>query len=326
MHHRSILCAIFLMGSLVAGGGCGDVNNGHRLPDAGPDSSVGNVPDAMPDSAVLPDAAVARCDPRKPFGAPTLVAGVNSASRDQGAKLLDELTIYFGSDRGGPAGLYVATRASPTAAFGTPTALSEINAAGAASGPALTGDLRTMYYALITPGNQTGDLYVAGRATASAAFPAGTIVAGVNSSLDDLDPFITEDGSALYFDSARDGSALHLYVALRQGNGPFGAPQALTALNTQTIDGHPVVSHDGLTIYWSSTRTDGGAQGGTDIWSATRSSTAGAFANPTRVAELNSAMNESLSWISSDGCMVLLQSDRTGGQGSQDIYQAVRPQ
>jgi hypothetical protein len=317
---RNPLCASAVIG-LMTGGGCGGVNPGHGPPDAGRDAAV----DAPADVAVLPDAAIARCDPAKPFGTPTLVSGINSTSRDQGAKLVDDLTIYFGSDRGGTAGLYVATRTSPTAAFGTPVALPAINATGAASGPALTGDRLTMYYALVAPGNQTGDLYVTGRATTSAAFPVGTIVTGVNSSLDDLDPFITDDGTALYFDSARDGTALHLYVALRQASTSFGAPQVLTVLNTQTVDGHPVVSHDGLTIYWSSTRTDGGAQGGTDIWSATRSSTAGAFANPTRVADLSSTANESLSWISPDGCLVLLQSDRAGGVGAQDIYQAVRP-
>jgi hypothetical protein len=324
---RDPLCAIAMIG-LAIGPGCGGVNH-QAPPDARADAAgdaTGGVPDALPPDAIaLPDAAVARCDPSKPFGTPTPVAGVNSTARDQGAKLVDDLTIYFGSDRGGTAGLYVATRSSPTTAFGTPTALAAINATGAATGPTLTGDRLTMYYALVAPAGQTGDLYVTGRVTPSAAFSPGTIVTGINSSLDDLDPFVTEDGSALYFDSARDGVALHLYVALRLPSGAFGAPQALTALNTQSVDGHPVVSHDGLTIYWSSTRTDGGAQGGTDIWRATRTSTAGAFASPVRVAELSSTANESPSWISPDNCMVLLQSDRANGVGLQDIYQAVRP-
>ncbi|HEX7843904.1 MAG TPA: hypothetical protein VF469_40795 [Kofleriaceae bacterium] len=306
------------IGGLAASIGCGGVNHGGP-PDAAADASP--PPDSPP-----PDAAPApRCDPSKPFGAPTPITEINSTSRDQGAELIDDLTIIFGSDRNNTTGLYMATRPSPTGPFGTPVAVAAINAAGKATGPTLTADGLTMYYALIAPGQTTGDMYVTTRPNKSAAFPAGTQVLGLNDpTFDDLDPFITADGSALYFDSARGGVALDLYVAVRQGNGPFGTPQPLTNLNTNVVDGHPVLSHDGLTIYWSSTRTDGGAVGLTDIWMASRPSTAGAFGAPVRVPELSSTAGESVSWISPDSCMVLLQSDRAVA-GNQDIYQAVRP-
>ena len=295
--------------------GCGGVN--HQAP---PDAKV----DAAPDSAVPPDAAAARCDPSKPFGPPALIPSINSDVRDQGAELIDDLTIIFGSDRPPGTGLYVATRATPTGPFGTPAPLTAINATGGATGPTLTADGLTMYYALTT-GQDPGDIYVTHRNSRADAFVAGTRVAGVNTTAADLDPFISADGATLYFDSAQGGTALHLYVALRQPSGSFATPQALTAFNTGAVDGHPVLSPDGLTLYWSSTRTDGGPKGGTDIWSARRTSTAGEFAGPAPVAELNSPMNESMSWVSPDNCMVLLQSDRPDGVGLQDIYQAIRP-
>lgn len=312
--HMRYLYATAVIG-LATTPGCGDVN--HQAP---PDAKV----DAAPDSAVLPDAAAARCDPTKPFGAPTPVPGINSNVRDQGAELVDDLTIIFGSDRSPGTGLYMATRATPTSPFGSPAPLTAINATGQATGPTLTTDGLTLYYALVT-GQDAGDIYVTHRDHRTDAFVAGTRVTGINSASSDLDPFISADGSTLYFDSAQGGTALHLYAAVRQAGGTFAAPQALTAFNTTAVDGHPVLSPDGLTLYWSSTRTDGGALGGTDIWRATRTSTAGEFANPAPVAELNSAMNESPSWVSPDSCVVLLQSDRPGGSGAQDIYQAVRP-
>jgi hypothetical protein len=182
-----------------------------------------------------------------------------------------------------------------------------------------------MFYANIASGQTSADLYATRRASLTAQFTAGTTVSGLNSTIDDIDPDITPDGAALYFDSARGTTALHLYAAVRRADGSFDAPQPLTALNTTVVDGHPHLTDDGLTLYWSSARTDGGAQGGTDIWLAKRSSTAGTFTTPARVPELSSANNESLSWISSDGCVAYLQSDRPGGKGSQDIYQAVRP-
>ena len=317
---RTYLFALMFIGSLVASSlGCGAVNEGSPV-DAAPGPSI----DAPLDAAV----ATPRCDPTKPFGAPTPVPNINSTSRDQGAVLVDDLTLYFGSDRGGAAtgtDLYVATRSSPTSPFANPVPLA-LNKAISESGPTLTGDGRTMFY-IATSAGGTGEIYVTMRADKTSAFPVGTPVTQLNSSLDDLDPFVTADGTALYFDSARDGTALHLYVAFRQGNAPFGTPQPLMTLHTSAIDGHPVVSQDGLRIYWSSTRPDGGAQGGnkTDIWTATRSSTAGAFDMATRVPELSSTSNESPSWLAPDGCTIYLQSDRSGTLGAQDIFVAVKP-
>lgn len=309
---RDRLYVLTVIGSLVTGAGCGNVNGTHGAPDAAADSAS-------------PDSPPPRCDPTKPFGTPTFVTEVNSAAADQGAKLVDDLTLYFGSNRAPSLGLYMATRSSPTSPFGAAVPLQAINATGSASGPALTGDGLTMYYTLIRPGQTFADIYVTRRASKASDFPPGSLVTGINSTVDDLDPFITEDESALYFDSARGTTALHLYVAVRQGDGSFGTPQALTDLNTNMVDGHPVLTHDGLQIYWSSTRTDGGAQGVTDIWIATRLSTAGSFGTPVRVPELSSSDGESLSWISPDGCVAYLQSTRPGGDGLQDILQAVKP-
>lgn len=317
--------AVFIIGSLALSNiGCGSINNAH------PDAASGGSVDASIDAAV-PDAGMtARCDPTKPFGTPTLVPNINSPARDQGAILVDDLTLYLGSDRPPSTGLYKATRSSPTSPFSTPVPLTAINATGAATGPSVTGDGLTLYYALIAPGQTTGDLYVTSRPNRTAEFPAGTPVAGLNSTVDDLDAFITADDSTLYFDSARPGGAgvLDLYFAVRQqASGLFDAPQALTNLNTSVTDGHPVLTRDGLTLYWSSARSDGGALGGTDIWTATRTSTAGSFGTPVQVPELSSSASESLSWIAPDGCSAFLQSDRqaTGALGAQDIFEAVKP-
>lgn len=312
--------------------GCGGVTSGgpgQAIDAAGPrgDAAPG---DAAPGDAAVGDAApAARCDPSKPFGAPVVLANVNSAAVDQDADLADDLTIYFGSQRlsATASEIFVATRSSPTGAFGTPIALSAMYVDGAQSSPYLTSDRLTMYYAYLAPGGQFADIYFTTRANTTAAFQPGHPVAQVNSSVEDNDPFITEDGKFLYLDSARDRPNLDLYVAARRSDGSFDLAQPLTALNTDSADGHPRLSRDGLTIYWSSNRPDGGAQGGTDIWTATRARLSDAFASPTRVPELSSPQNESVSWLSADGCSVLLQTDRpgTGVQGLQDIWQAVKP-
>ncbi|HET9620554.1 MAG TPA: hypothetical protein VFP84_04235 [Kofleriaceae bacterium] len=319
----------WFVGMLAAGCGSSPGGGAGRPVDAGDGPDASPVTDAGP--VIPPDAAppAARCDPKKPFAAPVAVANVSSANRDQGTIVVDELTIWFGSDRASPTMIYEAKRDTPAGAFHTPVALKNINGTLPVLSPTLTGDGLTLYYTQ-QAGAAQGDIMVSHRASRDVDFPAGTAVIGVNSTVDDEDPYITPDGSALYFGSSR-GSAnnaqLDMYVAFRQANGTFATPQVIPGnnLNTPFPDSHPHLTPDGLTLYWSSNRTDGGAQGGTDIWLATRTSTAGEFANPTRVPELSSAMNESLSWISDDGCEAYLQSDRPGGLGAQDIYVAHRP-
>src|SRR5882757_3182609 len=276
---------------LLVAAGCGSSPGGGagRPIDAGPDAPA-PAPEPI-DSGPPPDAAPAapRCDANKPFGAPVAVVNVSSAKRDQSAILVDDLTMLLGSDRGPTTAIYQAKRDTPTAAFQTPVALTAINANGAVSSPTATDDGLTLYYVAINA-SAVGDIMVSHRASQSVEFPAGTAVSGVNTTEDEEDPYITPDGLALYFGSSRGGNIqLDMYVAFLQSNGTFGTPQVIpgTGLNTSQPDSHPHLSHDGLTLYWSSSRTDGGAQGGTDIWIATRSSTAGVFATPTRVPELS---------------------------------------
>jgi WD40-like Beta Propeller Repeat len=326
------------LGSLVLSNiGCGAVSRGQpedaaTLDDARLDARMvppdAVVVDAATDGATDAPTSVRRCDPRKPFGAPSpgSVDSINSTSRDQGAVLFGELTIFFASDRPDPA-IFTATRSSATSPFGQPTKLGDVNLDVGATGPTLTADGLTMYYA-VTPVGGKGDIYRSRRGTTSEVFPRGTAVIELNSAVDDLDPHITEDGSTIYFDSARGGTALDLYMAVRKPDGTFNTPVPLTPLNlTDSADGHPVLTRDGLTLYWSSNRVPGGGTPGptTDIWSATRASTADVFDAPMLVPDLNSSGSESLSWIAPDNCSALLQSTRAPNKGLQDIFEAVRP-
>src|SRR3954471_6065872 len=94
--------------------GCGKVN--HGVSDMTGDTSPVDAPsldaavldartlDGLPPDAGMADALPPPCDLSKPFGAPVLVAGVNStADEPEAAMSSDELTIYVASSRaGGP--------------------------------------------------------------------------------------------------------------------------------------------------------------------------------------------------------------------------------
>ncbi len=87
----------------------------------------------------------------------------------------DDLTIYWASDRGGDLDLYDATRASVADAYGSVMPITAIDGTGGQSSPYLTADELTMYYIVIPAAATNGDLYVATRASTSAAFGAGTL-------------------------------------------------------------------------------------------------------------------------------------------------------
>ncbi|HEY4179686.1 MAG TPA: hypothetical protein VGM90_22750 [Kofleriaceae bacterium] len=291
------------------------------------DAAIDGVVDAEPlsDSQILPDAAVPVCDPSKPFGTPTQLAGINTTARDIQAVIAGDGKLYFASDRTTATNLDIFTSTLNGTTWGTPVALPNFNTTLGETTPALTADALTMYYSVTPAGMTTGEVYVTARANTTTAFQAGTAVANVNdAATDDGDVGVTGDGALLYFSSNRSG-VYKVYEAIKGGGGAFGAATAITQINGTVYDAHPRVDAAGTTMYYSSMRTDGGAQGGADIWMSKRASRAAVWGTPTRVAELNTAMNESPTYISADGCYLLLQSNRAGGTGDQDIYEAKKP-
>jgi Tol biopolymer transport system component len=294
------------------------------LDDGAPvDGSVGPPADGR-----LVDAAPAPCDLTRPFGPPTLVAGVNgTADESQAAMSDDELTIYVASSRPGGPGkndMYVATRATKTASFGALTLIAGVNSAGNDGSVTLTRDGLALYIASDRATTATYDLYVATRPTATAAFGTPTLIAGLSTTTSlDGSPYINGDGTVLYFDSDRGGTRDIFRASRPSANGAFGAPALVGELNSPTADDkYPVVSGDELSVYFGSDRP---GSAGFDIWEAHRTTTGDGFGTPRLSTNVNSTATDLPVWISPDGCRLLLSSDRAG-VGGRDLYLATRPQ
>jgi hypothetical protein len=99
---------------------------------------------------------------------------------------------------------------------------------------------------------------------------------------------------------------------------PFGPIAPLAgSLNTPADQRSPVVSADGLTLYYYSTQTGTG-----QIYTATRAQTNVAFgAGQPALAPLNTTAGDTVSWISADALTVFLSSNRGG---TTRIYSATR--
>jgi len=295
----------------------------------GPDSGGGL--DAGPDSDAEAgaDAADASppCDPTKPFGAPVLIAELQSSAAEGGFRLLpDELTGFFWSSRSGGPGsdnLYVTTRPDTASPFGAIALLNNVNGTGTFQlDPTAASNGLTLVFRSVRADAGAGgdDLFSATRADAAADFSQVTTLSTLNSTSNDVQPFLTADGTEIYYASNRTGN-YDIYRATVQG-GSYGAPTPVAELNQAGVDdADPVLSADRLTVFFSSTRT--GSLGGSDIWTATRTSTTAAFGTPTNVMELNSTTQDDPTWLSVDGCRLYMS---IGTMPSTHEYIATRPQ
>lgn len=309
-----------LTGLVIALTACGSVSG--KNPDAA-------VHDTTPaDSPATGDAPPAPCDVTKPFGTLTNLAAVNSNSEDMWGWLSqDLLTIYFSgtATSSSDINLYQATRATPAGTFSTPVLMGPINTTATEDRPVVTADGLTLF----AHSNSTGTvhIYVATRTSAAAQFGSLALVSGINSSgnIVEADPWISGDGLTMYFTSTRNGSYDIFRATRASGSASFDAPAAVAELNTSGVEDAPVVSADGLEIFFASDRAQT-SNGRNDIWHATRASTADGFGTPSLVAELSGTTSEDFpTWLSADRCTLLLTSDRAGGNGSYDIWIATRP-
>jgi Tol biopolymer transport system component len=187
--------------------------------------------------------------------------------------------------------------------------------------PFVSTDGLHLFYSSDASGNY--DIMLATRASTATVFGTGAAVAGLN--LADLDacPFLSADGKQLYFCSIRAGGlgGADIWVADFGTNGATNIHN-LSAVNTSTDEENPVLSPDGLTIYFSSKQT--GSKGDYDIWMAKRSTAADGFGQAVAVTELNTDSSDAPTWLSPDGCMLFFASDHGGT--SFGLYQATRGQ
>lgn len=230
------------------------------------------------------------------------VTRLDSPYRDHDPSIsADGLTIYFCSDRGEGEGdwdIWMSTRettSDPRVAWGAPVNLGPpINSSAADCTPHISADgLRLYFQSTRGGGYGSGDIYVAVRASTSAAFgEPDNLGSGVNSSANEDAPSVSPDGLTLYFHSSRSGGlgGPDLYMATRNSTSePFGAAQIVANVNSPVVDWYPSISSDGLTLFLAG----GSDYAHSELWVATRSSCCGDFGTPVNLNDfgLGSSVN-----------------------------------
>jgi hypothetical protein len=267
------------------------------------------------------------------FGEPTnLGPTINSSVRDDRASISsDGLELYFASDRPGGYGdsdLYVATRLMADDPWGEPFNLGPIvNTSTRERGPRLSFDDLSLLFHSNRPGGSGGtDLHIATRTTKGAAWGIPVNLGPtVNSSVNDATPSMSADGLELYFHSARSGGQgnADLWISTRlTPEEPWERPLNLGAIvNSPDYDYGPNISSNRLTLFFYSNRQ--GGYGSTDIWMTRRATIDAGWGEPINLGSIvNSASAENAPAFSVDGSMLYFHSNRPGGFGGYDLWQA----
>jgi Tol biopolymer transport system component len=294
---------------------------------AGADAPAIDTSDGGADASAS-DAAAPPCDTTKPFGAPLLVPGVNTAEDDSSPSLAaDEKTIFLTRLNATDFDVYVATRTDRFGAFGDAELVPGVNVPSFDGDPLVSYDGKLFFMSSVrsAPGTVGGaDMFVASRDPVTGVIGALAPIPGLNSTANDGQGYLTS-GTEMIFVSARAdaGAPVNLYRG-RFEDGGVTDVSAIAELTTPFAESNPVLSPDGETLYFATDRTDAvPSSTQTNIWSAERMPS-GSFGSPAPVPELNSASKDYPKWISPDGCRLYLQSDRPG-VGKLDIYVAERP-
>jgi Tol biopolymer transport system component len=141
----------------------------------------------------------------------------------------------------------------------------------------------------------------------------------------DADPFITADGSKLFFISDRPVAGkrsegrrdLDIWMVSREGE-RWGEPRHLSApINSDANESSPSVTADG-TLYFSSNRE--GGRGAADLYRTRMVN--GAYAAPESLGEaINTSHPETQVFVTPDeSVLVLAAAGWAGGQGGLDLY------
>ena len=247
----------------------------------------------------------------------------------------DGLSLYMASNRPGGEGLldiWVARRARTDLPFGAPENLGKpVNSAADdfCPTPLRGGGLLFVSRRSTAVSCGLGDIYFT-RANPVHGWSEPTHFAcapdGPNSALDEQGPSAFEAGgeASLYFSRSSASVPGDIFVSDRAPDGSYGPAAPVAGLNSAGNDIQPNVRKDGREVVLSSNHAYAGAQGGQDVYVATRADAGDPWSTPVNLGPaVNTTAAEtrpSFSWDARS----LYFGRAPGPEGQSDIYVTTR--
>jgi hypothetical protein len=209
--------------------------------------------------------------------------------------------------------------APPLGPFGAASPVDEINSAADDDDPTFTEDMLELYFNS-TRGSST-DIWRSTRLSPDDPWGPPVEVAELNSIESDSNPIVSPDGLTLWQCSRRDTAPFEIYVSTRTSrSAAWSTPEIVPEVNSTAGDYPGAVTADGLTFFFSSSRS--GGAGSTDAYFATRPTTDQAWGGVSPLGGINTSSDETALWLPPNGLLIYFDSDRSGQ--SADLYRAQR--
>lgn len=155
-------------------------------------------------------------------------------------------------------------------------------------------------------------------------FQPPELLTGFDPSYDLWAPAIASDGLTLVFVANQPGTPERIYFATRHGRDTaFSRPALFANIGSDSADGTPALSFDGLSLYFYSRRR--GGTGDRDLWSSTRPARDAEFGAATHLEGLNTSGLDHLPWLTADELTILYVTTFASGSGQSDVWFAQRP-
>jgi len=222
--------------------------------------------------------------------------------------------------------LRLAIRLDPGGIFGDPVNVGPmINSPNIEMTPSISADGLSLYFTSDRPdGEGRWDIWLATRTSITDEWSAATnLGSSVNTSGMESMPSISADGLELYFCRGDWGQG-DLFVATRHSpQEPWGMAARLSdAVNVAADDYSPLISFDGLSLYFISKRP--GGPGDVDMWIATRGTLDSEWGCPEPLPPpINSHNKEGHKCVSADGLMLFFQRFK-GRETNKFLFATVR--
>lgn len=172
-------------------------------------------------------------------------------------------------------------------------------------------------------GSGGNDLYLARRKSENDAWEFPTSIRELNTRMTEFEPSLRQDGLELFFTSDRLGNGYRVFHSVRTTTeSQWGAPAMVAEISTTPDTAGPMLSTDGLTIYYHASRP--GGKGSYDIYRATRPDWNSPFGPSVEEERINTDQGEWQPYLAADGLVMFFSSIRPGGLGDMDTWYATR--
>lgn len=249
------------------------------------------------------------------LGVVALVAGCTRAGFELTRQVSDRGDGPLSADARTDDALGIFSLATPIAALATEAAAND-------GAPSFTADLLELYFESENrPGFDSQGIWVSTRATKNAPWGAPMVVAELSTTSREGNPVVSPDGLTLVFSSDRPpGIDWDIWISTRsQRSDRWSTPTRLAELDAGSDDIPCTITNDRKLMILQRGYSDQ-----TNLMMSRRTDATADWEAPQPISQLNTPGFDSHGAMTSDGLVIVFDSERDGGRGLRDLYLAQR--